>query len=97
MISHEITCVNSCGFFVREYRQRACWNISCGYPTFISELYAGRSSDKQVTRDCRILNMLEPGDDVMAEWQIDIEGDTPDGVKLNIPCTIFKWSPSAVG
>ena len=56
-----------------------------GYPTFISELYAGRSSDKQVTRDCRILNMLEPGDDVMADRGFDIESDMPDGVKLNIP------------
>ena len=55
------------------------------YPTFISELYAGRSSDKQVTRDCRILNMLEPGDDVMADRGFDIEGDMTDGVKLNIP------------
>jgi hypothetical protein len=42
-----------------------------GYPTFISELYA-ISSDKQVTRDCRILNMLESGDDVMADRGFDI-------------------------
>ena len=37
-----------------------------GYPSFISELYAGRTSDKQITKDCGILNMLEPGDDLMA-------------------------------
>jgi hypothetical protein len=38
-------------------------------------MYAGRSSDKQVTRDCGrpILNMLEPGDDVMADRGVDID------------------------
>ncbi|XP_028406791.1 uncharacterized protein LOC114529234 [Dendronephthya gigantea] len=56
-----------------------------GYPTFISELYTGRSSDKQVTRDCGILNLLEAGDDLMADKGFDIEDEMPEGVKLNIP------------
>ena len=56
-----------------------------GYPTFVSELYAGRSSDKQVTKDCGILNLLEPGDHVMADRGFDIENDMPAGVGLNIP------------
>ncbi len=56
-----------------------------GYPTFISELYTGRSSDKQVTNDCGIFNLLEPGDDVMADRGFDIEDDMPSGVGLNIP------------
>ena len=38
-----------------------------GYPSFISELYAGRTSDKQITKDCGILNVLEPGDDLMVD------------------------------
>ena len=56
-----------------------------GYPTFVSELYVGRSSDKQVTRDCGILTLLEPGDDVMADRGFDIKEDMPAGVGLNIP------------
>ena len=56
-----------------------------GYPSFISELYAGHTSDKQITKDCGILCMLEPGDDLMADRGFDIEDDMPDGVTLNIP------------
>ena len=56
-----------------------------GYPTFISELYTGRSSDKQITKDCGIFNLLEPGDNVMADRGFDIEDDMPSGVGLNIP------------
>ena len=46
-----------------------------GYPSFISELYSGCSSDKQVTKDCGILNLLEPGDDLMADkgFEFDID------------------------
>lgn len=56
-----------------------------GYPTFVSELYVGWSSDKQVTKDCGILALLEPGDDVMADRGFDIEEDMPHGVGLHIP------------
>ena len=56
-----------------------------GYPSFISELYTGRSSGKQVTKDCDILNLLEPGDDLMADKGFDIENEMPQGVNLNIP------------
>ena len=56
-----------------------------GYPTFVSELYAGRSSDKQITKDCGILNLLESGDQVMADRGFDIENEMPPGVGLNIP------------
>jgi hypothetical protein len=51
----------------------------------VSELYAGPSSDKQVTKDCGILNLLEPGDHVMPDRGFDIENDIPAGVGLNIP------------
>ena len=55
-----------------------------GYPTFVSKLYVGWSSDKKVTRDCGILILLEPGD-VMADQGFDIIQDMPDGVSLNTP------------
>ena len=56
-----------------------------GYPTFVSELYAGSSSDKQITKDCGILNLFESGDQVMADRGFDIENEMPPGVGLNIP------------
>ena len=51
----------------------------------LNYIYAGRSSDKQVTKDCGILNLLEPGDHVMADRVVDIENDMRAGVALNIP------------
>ena len=49
------------------------------------ELYAGRSSDKQVTKDCCILTLLESEDDNMTDRGFDIADDMPAGVGLNIP------------
>ena len=56
-----------------------------GAVSFVSDLYAGRSSDKQITNDCGILDLLEAGDSVMADKGFDIAGDLPQGVPLNIP------------
>ncbi|CAB3998544.1 Hypothetical predicted protein, partial [Paramuricea clavata] len=73
-----------------------------GAVSFVSELYAGQSSDKQITLDCGILNLLEEGDSVMADKGFEIEGDMPLGVSLNIPPSyltnflecIEKWTQS---
>ena len=35
--------------------------------TFVSEMYAGNTSDKQLTNDCGIIKLLELGDEVMAD------------------------------
>ena len=51
-----------------------------GYPSFVSSLYAGRVSDKKITKDCGILKLLEPGDELMADRGFDIENDIPNGV-----------------
>ena len=56
-----------------------------GYPAIVSELYAGRSSDKQITKDCGILSLLKPEDQVMADRGFDIENEMLPGVALNIP------------
>ncbi|XP_057291809.1 uncharacterized protein LOC130614396 [Hydractinia symbiolongicarpus] len=56
-----------------------------GAVTFVSDLYAGRSSDQKITRHSGILNLLEHGDSLMADRGFDIEEDLPDGVTLNIP------------
>ena len=42
-------------------------------------------SDKQLTTDCDILKLLEPGDAVMADRGFDIGDNLPLGVALNIP------------
>ena len=56
-----------------------------GYPSFVSSLYVGRVSDKKITKDCGILDLLEPGDQIMADRGFDIADDLPSGVTLNIP------------
>ena len=54
-----------------------------GTITFISDLYAGSVSDKELTRSSGLLDLLEPGDSVMADKGFDILYDL-DG-RLNIP------------
>jgi len=57
-----------------------------GSITFVSSLYSGAISDKELTRCSGILELLEKGDSVMADRGFDIETDLiPLGVKLNIP------------
>ena len=51
----------------------------------MSDLYAGRNSNKHITKYCGILSLLEPGDDVMADRGFYIDTDLPVGVTLNIP------------
>ena len=57
-----------------------------GVITFVSSLYPGSISDKELTRRHGILSFLEPGDSVMADQGFDIEEDlTLLGVHLNMP------------
>jgi hypothetical protein len=56
-----------------------------GTLTFVSELYAGRTSDRELTNDCGILSLLEPGDVIMADRGFTIAEDLPEDVSLNIP------------
>ena len=46
-----------------------------GAVTFISVLYAGSVSDQVLTRDCGILELIEPGDSIMADKGFDIAYD----------------------
>ena len=50
----------------------------------VYNLYAGRTSEKKITKDCGILSLLEAGDQAMADRGFDIESDLPSGVTLNI-------------
>ena len=40
--------------------------------SFVFDLYAGRTSDKQATKDCGILKLLENGDSIMADMAFAI-------------------------
>lgn len=56
-----------------------------GTLTFVSELYVGRTSDKELTKNCEILKLLEEEDQIIADKAFLIEDCLPDGVTLNIP------------
>ena len=57
-----------------------------GAITFVSKLFPGSISDKELTRKSGLLDLLENGDSVMADRGFDIQDDlTPLGVKVNIP------------
>ena len=38
-----------------------------GYRSSVSSLYVGRISDKKITKDCGILDLLEPEGQIMAD------------------------------
>ena len=63
-----------------------------GLVTFVSKLWSGRVSDKQITKESGLLEMLDYGDNVMADRGFDISNILPGGGTLNIPH--FKGSRS---
>ncbi|XP_065067591.1 uncharacterized protein LOC135693131 [Rhopilema esculentum] len=62
-----------------------------GAISFVSSLYTGSISDKEITRCSGILELLEPGDAVMADKGFDVEDLLKEkGVVLNIPPFLQK-------
>ena len=57
-----------------------------GAITFVSSIYTGSISDKEITRVSGVLDLLEPGDTLMAEKGFEI-GDMvrEKGIGLNLP------------
>lgn len=55
-----------------------------GVVTFLSPLYGGRVSDKELTRRSGLLNLLEKGDSIMADAGF-VAAMLPEGVDLDIP------------
>ena len=64
-----------------------------GNVSFVSDLYAGRCSDKAIPKDCGILDLLQTNDSVMADKGFTITDILPSGVSLHIP-TFLKDRPS---
>lgn len=57
-----------------------------GVVTFVSDLYAGSISDKQITKLSGLVDQCEVGDSIMADKGFVISDlTTPKGVKLTIP------------
>ena len=57
-----------------------------GAVSFISKLFGGSISDKELTQQCGILDLLQPGDSVMADRGFNIADLlSARGVDLNIP------------
>ena len=57
-----------------------------GAVTFVSKLFPGSTLDKELTRQSCLLNLLQPGNSIMADRGFEIMEDlAPIGVRLNIP------------
>ena len=57
-----------------------------GVVTFVSDLFPGSISDKEIVRRSGLLRLLEVGDSIMADHGFDIEDDIALlGVRVNIP------------
>ena len=56
-----------------------------GVITYASGLFQGSTSDKQIVRHCGILNLMEPGDLIIADKGFLIQSILPPNVYLNLP------------
>ena len=73
-----------------DYKHHNAWKLLVGVTpngqvTFLSDLWGGRVSDKQITGESGVLEMLQPGDSVMVDRGFDISGIVPAAVTVNMP------------
>ena len=54
-----------------------------GMLTYVSKLYPGSTSDKEIVHHCKVLDKMLPGDMVLADKGFPIQDLMPNGVSLN--------------
>ena len=73
-----------------DYKHHNTWKLLVGVTpngqvSFLSDLWGGHVCDKQITRESGVLDLLQPGDNVMVDRGFDISNVVPDGVTVNMP------------
>lgn len=73
-----------------DYKHHNSWKLLVcvtpnGQVSFLSNLWGGWVSDKHVTRESGVLDLLEPGDNVMVDRGFDISNIVSDDVTVNMP------------
>ena len=73
-----------------QYKHHNTWKVLVGITpngqvSYLSHLWGGRVSDKQITRESGVLDLLEAGDNVMVDRGFDISNIVPDRVTVNMP------------
>ena len=73
-----------------DYKHHNTWKLLVGVTpngqvTFLSDLWGGRVSDKQITRESGVLDLLQVGHNVMVDCGFDISAIVPAGVTVNMP------------